>query len=182
MDNHRNPLDVRSAVPLLLDRGADINIVTSEFGTMLGQAIYSGSTELATFLLEHGADVLCVGGCYPSSGMFPSALDVAHSESSSVNPPLLLRLETAIRESGWNGSVISRPPFPMPYTCESRADHNNETLPQSFITFSATESRAGSYITPEQADVPCKNLDEDDVRDLGSYVVRNLSHRRIQWY
>ena len=117
---HRNPLDMNmSAVPLLLDRGADMNIVTSEFGTVLGRAIYNGSTEIALFLLEHGADVMRIGGHYSTaSGMYPSALDVALSQGSSVDPTLLVRLQATVRERTGPSinNLISWPPFPMPCT------------------------------------------------------------------
>ena len=118
MHPHRNPLEDMDAVRLLLGRGADINIVTSEFGTVLGQAIYRGCTKIALFLLANGADVLYVGGCYPASGMYPSALDVARSEGSRADQSLLLRLQTAIRERHRSqiDYIISRSPFPMPYT------------------------------------------------------------------
>ena len=101
-----------------------MNLVTSEFGTVLGQAVYIGKTEIVSILLEGGADVMHVGGSYSTaSGMYPSALDAAHSEGSKAGPDLLALLETAIGEQ--NGqqididpveNIISRPPFPMPYS------------------------------------------------------------------
>ena len=159
----RNVLEDMDAVPLLLGRGADINLVTSKFGTVLGQAIYRGCTKIALFLLENGADVLRVGGFYPASGMYPSALDVAHSEGSTVDPSLLLRLQTAIRER--HGSlvddIISRSPFPMPHSalCANPPQRELST------SFSATQFRAGSNITPEQADALCRDLDEQVLCD-----------------
>lgn len=58
-------------VSLLLDQGADTNIVTSGFGTVLGQAIYTGNTKIAFLLLKYGADVMYVGGSYSiASGIY----------------------------------------------------------------------------------------------------------------
>ena len=164
MAPHRNPLDTNmSAVPLLLDRGADMNIVTSEFGTVLGRAIYNGSTEIALFLLEHGADVMRIGGHYSAaSGMYPSALDVALSQGSSVDPTLLVRLQATVREQ--NGpsinNLISWPPFPMPCTLALCNDHHKGELPPRLLSSFDNLSACGN-ITPEQADVPCQNLNEE---------------------
>ena len=157
-------------VSLLLDRGADMNIVTSESGTVLGWAIYRGSKEIALLLLEHGADVNRVGGSYSTaSGVYPSALDVAHSEDCSVESTLLVKLQTAIRER--NGSpvddIVSRSPFPMPCTRVLAANHHKGTLPSSltkFFDIMSTKFHAGGNITPEQADVPCQVLHEEVLR------------------
>ena len=156
-------------VSLLLNRGADLNLVTNESGTILGQAIYRGSTETAVLLLEHGADVMCVGGSYSTaSGVYPSALDAAHSDGSRADPSLLARLQIAMREQ--NGSpvnnVVTRPPFPMPYTPPYSAictNHHRGTPPSIIISSFdiSTQSRTGGNITPEQADVPCRELNEE---------------------
>ena len=75
---------------LLVDWGADMNLVIDEFGTVLGWAIYKWSTEITLFLLEHGTDVMLVDGSYPTaSGMYPSALDAARSEGSRASRALL---------------------------------------------------------------------------------------------
>ena len=66
-----------------------MSLVTNELGTVLGQAIHRGSTEIAFLLLEHGADVIHVGrSCSTASGAYPTALDVAGSgrQHSRPNP------------------------------------------------------------------------------------------------
>ena len=48
----------KEIVSLLLERGADINIVGGEYGTALGAAAYSGEKEVVSLkLLERGADI-----------------------------------------------------------------------------------------------------------------------------
>ena len=164
----------KDVVSLLVDRGADVNLVCSEFGTILGQAIYKGNTEGALLLLEHGADVLRVGGSYSTaSGVYPSALDVAHSEGVSADPVLLARLQAAA--SHQNGpmnqqtdsnedlvdSVISLPPFPMPYSALCTNHYKGELSSSSSIL--STEIRAGGSITTYLAEIPCKELNEEAV-------------------
>lgn len=51
-------------VELLLEHGADINMVGSKYGTALCTAAYHGSEAIVNILLEHGADVDIVGGKY----------------------------------------------------------------------------------------------------------------------
>ena len=178
--HHEDVLDM-GAVPLMLDRGADINIVTNEFGTVLGQAIYRGSTEIALFLLEHGADVMHVGGCYPASGLYPNALDVAYSVGSRASPALAAQLETAAQEAG----VIFWPPFPMPYTgVSSYANYHIRAFLPSLMNFSATQFCAGSNITPEQADVPCQELGEEVLRRSLAALVnlnKDTAQAKHQW-
>ena len=149
-------------VSLLIDYGADINLVIGSCGTVLGQAIYEGNQNITSLLLGRGADVMCVGGSYStSSGVYPSALDVAHSEGSrGADSTLLTLLTTAI--SKLNGHTTnanlanldntrSRPPFPMPYTQPSElcAPHHKGTLSSD----STSGFCADGNITPEQADV-----------------------------
>ena len=127
-------------VSLLIDRGADINLVTGSRGTLLGRAIYDGILNIKS-LLELGADVTLVGGSYPtSSGVYPSAWDVAHSEGSSVDPTSLILLigKQNVRTAGANlaNNPTSRPPFPMPYTRPYPAfcaTHPNGTLPSANV-------------------------------------------------
>ena len=168
----------KDMVTLLVGRGADINLVSGESGTALGQAIHEGSTEIALLLLELGADVMRVGGSYPTTfGVYPSALDVAHLDGSNTDPALVAQLETAVREQSGGlisrpeigtrigtpvDDVVSRPPFPMPYPRVPCANlHNKGTSLQSPTNIPSTQFRADSNITPEQADVPCQELNEE---------------------
>ena len=144
---------------LMLDRGADINLVGGEYGTALGHAIYEGSTKTAYRLLQHGADIMHVGGRYPTAlGVYPSALDAAYSEGSSVDPTLLARLQTVTSEVT---NVISRPPFPMPYSALCANHHKETPSPSPGSDISSIHFRAGGNITPEQANVPCTELSEE---------------------
>ena len=151
----------KAMVSLLVDRGANIDLVTGASGTVLGWAIYKGSTEMACHLLECGADVMRVGGSYPTaSGVYPGALDVAHSSGSNANTTLVVRLQSEAQTATRNASVddvISCPPFPMPYAHALCTSHHDGTLPSNM----GPEFCAGSNITEEQADVLCEALDKE---------------------
>ena len=180
-------------VSQLVGLGLNVDTVAGEFGTALGQAIYQGSTEIVSILLEHGADVLRVGGSYPtSSGVYPSALDVAHSEGSNASPFLIGELEAAQnRRTNPPGAdpvndVITRPPFPMPCTrpcstlCASHHKvHTNSPPPSSLWS----ELRTGGNITPEQADIRFQELDKDVLwRSLATLVSLSQDTRaKCQW-
>ena len=166
-------------VSLLLDWGADIDVVGSKYGTALAAAVFAGNTDIVSLLLEHGADVLHTGGSYlTDSGVYPNALDVAHSEGSKADSTLFALLGTAISKHEKNQTtdpdvdpvtnvIISRPPFPMPYT-ESYlalfAGQPKDSLPP-------TEFCADGSITPEEAEIPCRVLKEDVLsRSLAALV------------
>ena len=51
-------------VTLLLDHGADINLVNCKYGSLLGKAVYEGNEKLVSLLLASGADAFHVGGEY----------------------------------------------------------------------------------------------------------------------
>ena len=168
-------------VSLLLHHGADTAPITSELGTVLGHAIHQGSTAIVSLLLKHGASIIHVGGSYSTDfGVYPSALDAAHSEGSNAGPDLRALIETAIEEQKEPGSqdvdpvediLLSRPPFPMPYSQPYSVlsdSHNKgtDTLPTNF--------RAGDNITSEQSNVRCHKLSEDTLsRSLTALVGLN---------
>jgi len=54
----------KAIVSLLLDRGADINIVGEDNGTALAVAAYRGNQAIVSLLLDRGADINIVGGHY----------------------------------------------------------------------------------------------------------------------
>ena len=184
---------------MLEHSGADVNLVIDELGTVLGRATYQWSTEIASLLLQSGADVMRVGGSYPTaSGVYPSALDVALSEGSRADPTLLALLTTAMNEQIQQNDnsnvdlvhdVISRPPFPMPYTrpysvvCPS---HRKGALPSSLISSFdtlSTQLPPGGNITPEQADVPCQELSEEVLcRSLTAlFGLQDTTQAKHQW-
>ena len=163
----------KDIVELLLTWRADTNGVGSEYATALGGAVFAGSTDIVSLLLEHGADVMRVGGCCSTpSGVYPSALDVAHSEGSQADPTLRALLKTAIRKPNPDADrvmdVISRPPFPMPYTVPYSTlypRYYRRTLPLDLISFDirATKFRAGDSITSKQADILCEKIKKEDL-------------------
>ena len=179
-------------VSLLLDRGADINAVGGEYGTALAVAAFSGSTESVSLLLKHGADAMRVGGGYSTaSGVYPSALDVADSEGSRADTNLLALLETAITKHhakvDSDNNVISRPPFPMPYTGSdpalSAGHHKLQLCSRTFSTLS-TELQVGGNITPEQADIPCREFKEEALwRSLAALVGldEDTTQAKLKW-
>ena len=76
-------------------------------------AAFQGKTQVVSLLLERGADIHDVGGSYlTTSGVYPSALDVARSKDSKAFSELLAILETANPNVDSVNNVISRPPFP----------------------------------------------------------------------
>ena len=173
----RGSIDI---VWLLLSQGVDINYinqVAGMYGTALAAAVFGGNTDIVSLLLERGADVMHVGGSYSTtSGVYPSALDVAHSEGSRASPTLLALLESAANKNR-NGpgdqqtnttvdpadNVTSRPPFPMPYTGPSSglcAGYDKDALPSTLSSL-PTLFKAGSNITPDEADVPCRKINEE---------------------
>ena len=185
-------------VSLLLDRGADINLVGGKYGSALAVAVLDGNMEIVSLLLELKADVMRVGGSYPTpSGVYPSALDVAHSKDSKADPTLLVLLEDAIGQQSVNAtenqpadprassasSVISRPPFPMPYTVPSsnkRTLQPNPSLPEIL----PTEFCVGSNITPLHADIPCRELDQGVLlRSLAALVglSNDATQAKLDW-
>ena len=181
-------------VTLLVGRGANMNLVTSEFGTVLGQAIHEGSTEIAFFLLERGADVMRVGGSYSTaSGVYPSALDAldaALSESSRADQTLLAWLQAAVRERSAPpvNSLLSWPPFPMPCAPvlyrNNRNNRNNhkEDLSPSLIRSFDMLSVCGS-ITPDHAGAPCQDLHEVPQHSLAALVGlhEDTIQGKLQW-
>ena len=143
----------QAIVSLLLGRGANINMGVGKYGTALAVAVFGGSTDMVSLLLEHGAHV---GG-----STFPSALDVVHLPGSKADQTLVALLESRNQDGPQHQStnpnvdrmnaVISQPPFPMPY------------IPPSISSYDTllTENCADGNITPELADVPCRNLNNE---------------------
>ena len=197
-------------VLLLLDRGADINMVGGKYGTALAAAASCGNTDIVLLLLEHGADVIHAGGSYlTASGVYPSALDAAHSRRSRAQPALLALLQTAIGKLNEPGNqsgprhestapnvdivkeIVSRPPFPMPHAAVDsglRAGRCLDTLPQnpssSDDDILSTEFHVGGNITPAQANVPCQGLDEEVLwRSLAALVglSERMTQAKLEW-
>ena len=162
-------------VVALLFAGADISAMGSEYGAALAAAVFKGRMEIVSLLLGFGADVLRVGGSYSTtSGTYPSALDVAYSEGSKADHSLVVLLRAATtKQNGCQNqptnpnidpanNIISRPPFPMPYM-PSTASFPPDVLSAGYY--------AGGNITPAQADVPCRALNEEILqRSLATLV------------
>ena len=137
-------------VSLLLDRGTDVNMVCSKYGTALAAAISGGRTDIASLLLERGAnraDVTRVCGSYSTAIEKPAIEKQTGPRHQLVYP---------------DDNEISWPPFPMPYTGQN---HHNVTLSLlsslSSLDILSTEFCAGGNLTPGQADVPCPKLKEE---------------------
>ena len=175
---------------LLVGRGADINRITGESGTVLGLAIYTSSVGAIALLLDQGADAMCVGGSYPTtSGVYPSALDVAHSIGGQT---LLELLKTAIRKQNPNfdqvDNIISRPPFPMPYTGLYSVSYKEGALPSSLSCHEILSAKFSpdDKITSEQAEVPCQRLSEEVLSHslsalVGLHEGSHSAQVRYQW-
>ena len=180
----------RDIISFLVGWGADINQVTGEFGTILGLAIYKRNTGVTALLLDQGADAMCVGGSYQTtSGVYPSALDVAHSIG---DPTLLELLKTTIRKRNPNfdqvDNIISRPPFPMPYTRLYTVSYKEGALPSSLSYHEILSARFSpdDKITSEQAEVPCQKLSEEVLSHslsalVGLHEGSHSAQVRYQW-
>jgi len=167
-------------VALLLSRGADINTVGGKYGTALGLAVYRGKEKMVALLLDRGADFIYVGGNYDTAqGEYPTALDAARSGGIGSD---LFALVTGVVETelgramgknmsinhSRNDGVTNRPPFPMPYTQSypgfsvyHRRLQAEAPLPAYSGLHSDTEFHTGDAITPEQANFPCEELNEE---------------------
>jgi len=179
-------------VALLLDRGAEINTVGGKYGTPLGIALYQGNEGMVALLLGRGADAIHVGGNYETAqGGYPTALDAARSGKAA---PGLLALAARVVEKetkrgicactdgfeanlSHNYGVTTRPPFPLPYTQSytgSSVDpsqpcaHAEAPLPAYGDLWGQPDTvfHAGDAITPEQANFPCQELNEEMLRRL----------------
>ncbi|KAF8418424.1 ankyrin repeat-containing domain protein, partial [Tirmania nivea] len=165
----------------LVEAGADINVVGSQqFGNALGHAAYMGNTELVSFLLERGADLLHVGGMYnqTSTGAYPTALDAALSPGSQAQSDLIAMLSGAMGYSGEFSQLHAQrsPPFPMPYT-------RSDAMPMIAVanirggpyTYPDTEDirnlPAHAALTPQQADISCAALKEELVVQVLVHLV-----------
>ena len=153
-------------VLMLLNRGADINLVGGKYGSALAVAVFGGHTGIVSLLLERGADITHVGGSYlTTSGVYPSALDVAHTLGSKANRTLIALLKSEIRkqikqQSDPNldsvGIIGSRPPFPMTSMPSTSLQH-----PPPISSIPSNLSTADGNITSALADVPCRNISEE---------------------
>ena len=105
LKEERHRVEAVRLVSLLLDRGADPNIVGGDYGTALGIAAYEGFEKYVSLLLKRGADVYQVGGKYPTAnGDYPTALDAARA-GGKCDMDRLLQLGSDRKP--WA-------PFPMP--------------------------------------------------------------------
>ena len=178
----------KDVASLLLDRGADINLVYGKFGTVLAQAIHEGMKETVLYLLERGADVLRVGGSYSTPlGVYPDALDAGLLKA---DPTLLAPVRAAVEKQIANqptnpyaNPLISRPPFPMPYTGPDPVFR----LPSSQISsldMRSTQFYAGEDISPQQSNFSCQELHADILGDLLAALVgldKDTTQAKRQW-
>ena len=156
-------------VSLLLDRGANTGLVGREYGAAFGSAICSLEFSIALLLLERHADVMCIAGHPTALTVYPGALDAIYSRAWGIYPASRAQLITAIsKQTSQQNPVgsstimeVSPSPFPMPYTWQHYSlytAHHEGASPSCLSSFN-TEFRAGGSITPEQANVPCQELD-----------------------
>jgi len=168
--NHRGKreLEVSKTVSILLDRGADPNIVTGGYGSALGIAAYEGNEQYISLLLDKGADIYHVGGKYPTAGgAYPTAADAAEAGAGArggketkaiIN---LRKLLSGAMDSQRSMSSKLWAPFPMPYsdTYLAPISPSDPTAGKIYTTMSTFEFSTGGNLTSEQACWPCKTLD-----------------------
>ena len=116
-------------------------------------------------------------------------MDVAYSEGCRADSTLLSLIETAIGKQNVSGKLntnpdinnaIFRPPFPMPYT----EPHSTVIAHHHKGDILSYEFRAGSSITAEQADIPCREIDEEVLwRSLAALVglCEDATQAKKQW-
>jgi len=159
-------------IKLLLDHKADINLVHSIYGSLLGNAAYKGNKELVSLLLAGGADAFHVGGKYGTvTGEYPTALDAAQAGKASED---IIGLVTRTMNAPVQGvDTMPWPPFPMPFRGSSAAIQVSCETPLASTISSCLElletivnKVIGGHVwdgnlTPAQADLPCKGIDEE---------------------
>jgi len=161
--------DISYNTQLLLDHGADINLVDSKYGSLLGKAAYNGDTEFASLLLAVGADAFHVGGQYETvTGEYPTALDAARAGRTGEEiVTLLLRTmndpaqKQVLDTTPW-------PPFPIPFgSCLAAMQRFRETLLASTVGSchdcleAVVNNQERGNLTPVQACLPCKFIDKE---------------------
>ena len=177
-------------ISLLLDRGADINMVDIKYGTALAAAAYQGEKHIVSLLLSRGADTNTVGG------EFGTALAAATFRGRTDIVSLLLQHGAGVIHVG--GSYLTAlDMYPgalgVAHSEDSKADRSLLTplktanpnvdsvisrlpFPMPYIPSNlsslcmssnlsspdnvSAKFRAGANITPEQADFPCRGLTE----------------------
>jgi len=158
----------------------------------LGKAAYNGDKELVSLLLACGADPFHVRGRYETvMGEFPTALDAARAGKASAEIVTLLSrtMNDPVQQINtcW-------PPFPMPFRSSLAATQVScETDPALASTFSSCHDfletivnnqahAQGDNLTPAQADLPCKGIDEELLRRVLMALVgiHNEAAERLQ--
>ncbi|RPB25181.1 hypothetical protein L211DRAFT_822609 [Terfezia boudieri ATCC MYA-4762] len=158
-------------IKLLLDHGADINLVDSMYGSLLGQAAYKGDKKLVSLLLAAGADAFHVGGEYETiTGEYPTALDAARA--GKANEDLVALLSKSKNDPIQKRDTMPWPPFPMPFrsswptiamSCETSSISTTHDYIETITNVYQTYTWDGN-LTPAQADLPCKAVDEEVVK------------------
>jgi len=161
--------DKANIMSLLVANGADISPVVGKYGNALGRAAYLGHRKAVLMLLGLEADIMHVGGCYETTqGEYPSALDAAkagHGKHRNYVLGLLIRACAPLSDD-----VARRPPFPMPLTTglhSKSSTHLGQPQAENPSASMNADSRfrgpfpAGGNITPEQANVLCKDLSNE---------------------
>jgi len=155
---------------LLRDHGADINLVGCMYGSLLGKAAYQGNKILVLFLLaDYGADPFHVGGEYETpTGEYPTALDAARAGEASED--IVTMLSRIMHDPFQKRDTKPWPPFPMPFRSSLATAQVSDATPLASALGSCydwLETIANSQIhtwdgnlTPAQADLPCKAIDE----------------------
>jgi len=147
----------------LLDHGADINLVDGRYGSQLGKAAYQGNGELVSLLLAAGADAFHVGGEYKTvTGEYPTALDAARAGSPSED--IITLLSRIMNDPVQKRDTTPWPPFPMPFTGSLEATQAPYPCHDCLEAINNQTRMWDGNLTPVQADLPCKVIDEELLR------------------
>jgi len=205
--NSKEPIE--DILGILLDRGADLSLASTDHGTALNSAAYFGDVRTVQYLLAHssqgiinsvggrcgtalgaalsgghknvvqlllgeGAGVLRVGGgpYQTPLGRFPTALDIMasttvmikNSDKHALNAILTTATAQQRKEKLTDGSDGTWPPFPPPFT--GRMQGGSRCDPGNAPALARAIFNAGDTLTCEQADVPCRELDEEVILGL----------------
>ena len=93
---------------LLLDLGADVNVVGGEYGTALAAAAYRGEMNIVSLLLDRGADVNSVDGEY---GTVLAVAVAAYRGKTDIVPLLLDRGADVNAVGGRYGTALAMAAF-----------------------------------------------------------------------
>jgi len=161
------PIDtsISPCTKLLLDHGADVNLVDCMYGSPLGKAVHGGNEEHVSLLLGCGADAFHVGSEYETdTGEYPTALDAARAGKASEDVVTLLSRAIDDVNPFKNSNTTPWPPFPMPFRSPLRSTQVPSSVSACDDLVTIVTPGWNCNLTLAQAGLPYKLIDEELLR------------------